>query len=65
MGGLPCIKGIRFPVATVIAMVADGMTVEEILREHPGLTLVTSGITDFKQQLTPRYLSVRRLRPGC
>jgi uncharacterized protein (DUF433 family) len=38
MGGLPCIKGSRFPVATVIAMVADGMTVDEILSEHPGLT---------------------------
>jgi len=38
MGGLPCIKGLRFPVATVIAMVADGMAVEEILSEHPGLT---------------------------
>lgn len=26
-----------FPVATVIAMVADGMTNEEILAEHPDL----------------------------
>jgi uncharacterized protein (DUF433 family) len=38
MGGLPCIRGLRFPVATVVAMVADGMTTEEILAEHPGLT---------------------------
>lgn len=37
MGGLPCIRGLRFPVATVVAMVADGMTVEQILREHPDL----------------------------
>ena len=37
MGGQPCIRGLRIPVATVVAMVADGMTVEAILREHPDL----------------------------
>lgn len=37
MGGLPCIRGLRMPVATVVAMVADGMTTDEILAEHPGL----------------------------
>ncbi|MDA8393214.1 MAG: DUF433 domain-containing protein, partial [Actinomycetota bacterium] len=26
MGGLPCIRDLRFPVATVVAMVADGMS---------------------------------------
>jgi uncharacterized protein (DUF433 family) len=38
MGGLPCIRGLRIPVATVVAMVADGMTTDEILAEHPDLT---------------------------
>jgi uncharacterized protein (DUF433 family) len=38
MGGIPCIRGLRFPVATLVAMVADGMTREEILAEHPDLT---------------------------
>lgn len=38
MGGLPCIRGLRMPVATVVAMVADGMTTNEILAEHPDLT---------------------------
>lgn len=37
MAGVPCIRGLRFPVATVVAMVADGMTYEEILSEHPDL----------------------------
>ena len=37
MGGLPCIRGLRIPVATVVAMVADGMTTDEILAEHPDL----------------------------
>ena len=31
MGGVPCIWGLRIPVARVVAMVADGMTGEEIL----------------------------------
>jgi uncharacterized protein (DUF433 family) len=38
MGGLPCIRGLRIPVATVVATVADGMTTGEILSEHPDLT---------------------------
>ena len=37
MGGVPHIRDVRFPVATVVAMVADGMTVEGILAEHPDL----------------------------
>lgn len=37
MGGLPCVRGLRMPVATVVTMVADGMSVEEILAEHPDL----------------------------
>ena len=37
MGGVPCVRDLRFPVASVVAMVADGMTVAEILAEHPDL----------------------------
>ena len=37
MGGVPCIRSLRFPVASVVAMVADGMTNDEILVEHPDL----------------------------
>jgi uncharacterized protein (DUF433 family) len=37
MGGAPCIRGLRIPVATVVGMVADGMTEEEILRAFPDL----------------------------
>lgn len=37
MGGLPCIRGLRIPVASVVAMVADGMRAEEILRAYPDL----------------------------
>jgi uncharacterized protein (DUF433 family) len=37
MGGVPCIRGLRIPVATVVGMVAEGMTAEEILRSFPDL----------------------------
>ena len=37
MGGVPCIRGLRFPVASVVAMIADGMSDDEILAEHPDL----------------------------
>ena len=37
MGGQPCIRGLRIPVATVVAMIADGMTVAEILADFPDL----------------------------
>lgn len=37
MGGLPCIRGLRIPVATVVAMVADGLTVDEIVADLPDL----------------------------
>lgn len=37
MGGQPCIRDMRFPVKTIVHMVARGMSVEEILAEHPDL----------------------------
>ncbi|MDY6892440.1 MAG: DUF433 domain-containing protein [Chloroflexota bacterium] len=37
MGGVPCVRGLRIPVATVVGMVADGMSVEDILKSFPDL----------------------------
>ncbi len=37
MGGVPCIRGLRIPVVTVVKLVANGMTTEEILRDYPSL----------------------------
>lgn len=39
MGGLPTIRGLRIPVATVVAMLADGMTAEEIVEDLPDLVI--------------------------
>jgi uncharacterized protein (DUF433 family) len=37
MSGVPCIRNLRIPVATVIDMVANGMTEPEILQAYPDL----------------------------
>jgi uncharacterized protein (DUF433 family) len=37
MGGVPCIRDLRIPVATVVDMIADGMTGTEILGNYPDL----------------------------
>ncbi len=37
MGGLPCIRGLRIPVTTVIGQLATGLTHDEILADFPDL----------------------------
>ena len=37
MGGIPCIRGLRIPVATIIGLIADEMTHKEILEAYPDL----------------------------
>jgi uncharacterized protein (DUF433 family) len=37
MGGVPCIRGLRIPVSTVVDMIADGMSEVEILESYPDL----------------------------
>ena len=37
MGGVACIRGLRIPVATVVGMLADGMSQSEVLDAYPDL----------------------------
>ncbi|MBF0554433.1 MAG: DUF433 domain-containing protein [Nitrospirae bacterium] len=37
MGGQACIRGMRIPVSLVVNLVANGMGVEEIIKEYPDL----------------------------
>ncbi|HVB35029.1 MAG TPA: DUF433 domain-containing protein [Patescibacteria group bacterium] len=37
MGGVPCIRSLRIPVATVVGMVSEGMADTEILKAYPDL----------------------------
>jgi uncharacterized protein (DUF433 family) len=35
MAGKPTIRGMRFPVGDILEMLANGMSQEEILEQHP------------------------------
>ena len=37
MGGRACIRGMRIPVSLVVNLVANGMTVAQIIAEYPDL----------------------------
>ena len=37
MGGVPCLRGLRIPVATIVALLAEGQTTPEILALYPDL----------------------------
>jgi len=39
MGGVPCIRGLRIPVSTVVGMISDGMTEKDVLNAYPDLTV--------------------------
>ncbi len=39
MGGVPCIRGTRIPVATVIGLFAQGQSIDEILADYPQLSV--------------------------
>ncbi len=39
LGGTPCIRGLRIPVATVVGMVGEGIPESEILKAYPDLEL--------------------------
>ncbi|HET9690022.1 MAG TPA: DUF433 domain-containing protein [Acidimicrobiales bacterium] len=63
MGGVPCIRGTRIPVATVVGMVGDGMTVDAITFEYPQLEAddVVAALRYAAQAVDVHELAVRRL----
>ena len=62
MGGAPSIRGLRIPVATVVAMVADGMTTAEITAELPDLEPedVAAALRYAAEAVRERQLPVRQ-----
>lgn len=37
MGGVPCVRGTRIPVATIVGLLAQGRSVQQILADYPQL----------------------------
>jgi uncharacterized protein (DUF433 family) len=62
MGGVPCIRGLRIPVATVVGMVAEGMTTDEILGAYPDLERddVREALEYAAEAVRERELPLRR-----
>jgi len=54
MGGVPCIRDKRIPVATIVGMIAEGMTEADILEAYPDLESA-----DIKQALMYAAEAVR------
>lgn len=38
MGGVPCVAGTRIPVTTVVGLLGQGETIEDVLADYPTLT---------------------------
>lgn len=62
MGGLPCIRGLRIPVASVVGMLADGMSEPEIVAAYPELEAedVREAIRYAAEAVRERELPVNR-----
>lgn len=37
MGGVPCIRNLRIPVATLLAELSQSFSIQDILKTHPNL----------------------------
>jgi uncharacterized protein (DUF433 family) len=62
MGGVPCIRGTRVPVATVVGMLAEGMTPQEILDAYPYLEAddIQEALEYAAEAVRERELPLRR-----
>jgi uncharacterized protein (DUF433 family) len=62
MGGVPCVRGLRIPVATIVGMVAEGMTVDEILSDYPDLEAadIREALEYAAEAVRERELPLRR-----
>lgn len=61
MGGVPTVRGLTIPVATVVAMVGDGMSTEDIVAELPDLERedIPEALQYAAEALRERHLPLR------
>ena len=61
MGGVPCIAGTRIPVATVIGLLGQGYSLDEVLAEYPTLTRddILAGLRFAASAVDERELPLR------
>ncbi len=54
MGGVPCLRGLRIPVATIVGLVAEEKTYPQILADYPDLE-----VQDIRQAMAYAAEAVR------
>lgn len=61
MGGVPCIRGTRIPAATVVGLIAQGATIEEVITDFPQITVddIRAALAFAASALTERQLPLR------
>ncbi len=60
--GKPCVRGLRYPVETLLELLSSGMTFEEVLADYPDLER-----DDLRAVLAfaARLARTRRLQPAA
>lgn len=60
--GKPCIRGTRIWVSLILDLLADGMSVEEILEEYPQLTKesIRAAIAYGAEMSRERYVEIAK-----
>jgi uncharacterized protein (DUF433 family) len=66
MAGAPCIRGLRIAVATVVGMVAEGLSADEILADYPDLEAddIREALEYAAEAVRERELPLRRGATG-
>jgi uncharacterized protein (DUF433 family) len=64
MGGVPCIRGLRIPVATIVGVVAEGNGEDDVLRLYPDLERedIREALRYASQAVSERELPLRKVR---
>ena len=62
MGGVPCIRGLRVPVATIVGMLGEGISESDILAAYPDLELddIRESVRFAAEAVRERELPVTR-----
>lgn len=62
--GKPCIRGLRFPVSTLLGYLASGMVIEEILTDFPFLEKddILEGLAFAATALEDKFIPLKEHR---
>ena len=61
MDGVPCIAGTRIPVVSIVGLIAQGLTADDVVQEYPQLALedVRAALEFAAAAVDERHLPLR------